>query len=53
MANESTGHIRNLKFLFTEVYKFLNGLSSPTMDEVFQKNDCPLRNPRILASKVL
>ena len=27
MANESTIHIRNLKFLFTEVYKFLNGLS--------------------------
>ena len=27
MANESTIHIRNLKFLLTEVYKFLNGLS--------------------------
>ena len=53
MANESTGHIRNLKFLFTEVYKFLNGLSPPVMNEMFQKNDCPLRNPRILAFKVL
>ena len=42
MANESTIHIRNLKFLLTKVYKFLNCL-----------NDCPydLRNPRILASK--
>ena len=29
MANESTIHIRNLKFLLTEVYKFLNGLSPP------------------------
>ena len=27
MANESTIHIRNLKCLLTEVYKFLNGLS--------------------------
>ena len=53
MVNESTRHIRNLKFLFTEVYKFLNGLSPPIMNEVFQKNDCRLRNPRILASKVL
>ena len=56
MANKSTIHIRNLKFLLTEVYKFLNGLSAPLlpiMNEVFQANDCPyhLRNPRILASK--
>ena len=53
MANESTIHIRNLKFLLTEVYKFLNGLSPPIMNEVFQTNDNPydLRNPRILASK--
>ena len=53
MANESTIHIRNLKFLLTEVYKFLNGLSPPIMNEVFQTNDCPydLRNPRIPASK--
>ena len=49
MANEST----NLKFLFTKIYKFLNGLSSQTMNEVFQTNDCPydLRNPRTLTSK--
>ena len=47
MANKSTIHIRNLKFLLNEVYKFLNGLPPPIM------NDCPydLRNPRILASK--
>ena len=25
MANEGTMHTRNLKFLLTEVYKFLNG----------------------------
>ena len=49
MANEST----NLKFLFTKIYKFLNGLSSQIMNEVFQTNDCPydLRNPRTLTSK--
>ena len=54
MANESTIHIRNLKFLRTKVYKFLNGLSPAIMNEVFQTNDCPydLRNPRILASKL-
>ena len=53
MANETTIHIRNLKFLLTEVYKFLDSLSPPIMNEVFQTNDCPydLRNPRILASK--
>ena len=53
MVNESTMHIRNLKFLLTEVYKFLNDLSPPIINEVFQTNDCPydLRNPRILESK--
>ena len=53
MANESTIHMRNLKFLLTEIYKFLNGLSPPIMNEVFQANDClyDLRNPRILPSK--
>ena len=52
MANESTIHIRNLKILLTEVNKFLNGLSPPIMNEVFQTNDCPydLRNPRISAN---
>ena len=53
MDNENTISIRNLKFLLTEVYKFLNGLSPPIMNEVFQTHDCPqdLRNPRILAFK--
>ena len=53
MPNESKIHIRNLEFLITEVYKFLNGLSPPMMNEAFQTNDCPydLRNPKILASK--
>ena len=53
IATESTLHIRNFKFLLTEVYKFLNGLFSPILNEVFQTNDCScdLRNPIILASK--
>ena len=53
MTNETTMHIRNLKFLVTEIYKFLNGLSPPIMNEVFQISECPynLRNPRTLASK--
>ena len=53
MANESIIHIKNLKFLLTEVYKFLNGLSPPIMDKVFQTNNCPydLRNLKILATK--
>ena len=53
MENGTTIHIRNLKFLLTEVYKFLNGLSPPTVNEVFQASDCPedLRNRLILASK--
>ena len=53
MTNETTIHIRNLKLLVTEIYKFLNGLSPPIMNEVFQINECPynLRNPRTLASK--
>ena len=53
MANERTIHMRHLKFLLTEVYKILNGLSPPILNEVFQTNDClyDLRNPRILASK--
>ena len=52
MTNETTIHIRNLKFLVTEIYKFLNGLSPPIMSEVFQINEYPynLRNPITLAS---
>ena len=53
MANESTIHIRNLKLLLTEIYKFLNGLFPPIMNEVFQINYCTydLRNLRMLPSK--
>ena len=43
MTNESTIHVRNLKFFITEVYKIINGLSPPIMNEVFQTNDCPLQ----------
>ena len=52
MANESTIHMKNLKFLLTEVYKLLNDLSPLIMNGVFQTNDwlCHLRNPRTLAS---
>ena len=54
MANKSTIHTRNLQFLLTEIYKFLNGLSPAIMNEVFQIKDYPydLRNPRILAPKL-
>ena len=53
MTNESAIHIRNLKFLLTEINKFLNCLSLPVMNKVFQTNDSPddLRNPSALASK--
>ena len=51
--NESTIHIWNLKLFLTEVYKLLNGLSPPIMNEVFQTIDClyDWRNPRAPASK--
>ena len=54
MANESLIHNRNLKFLLIEVCNFLNGLSPPIMNEVFQTSDCPydLRNQKTLASKL-
>ena len=53
MANENIIQLRDLTFLLTEIYKFLNGLSSPTINEVFQTNDrlYDLRNTRIPASK--
>ena len=49
MANESTTHIRNLKFLLTEIYKFI----STNNERSVSNNYCPydLRNSRILASK--
>ena len=52
MTNETIIHIRNLKFLVTEIYKFFNGLSPLIMNEVFQIKECSynLRNLRTLAS---
>ena len=34
---ESTIHIKNIKALMTEIYKFLNDLSPPVMNDIFQK----------------
>ena len=39
MSNESTIHIKNSKVLMTEIYKFLNDLSPPVMNEIFQKQE--------------
>ena len=51
--DESTIHIKNIKVLMTEIYKFLNDLSTPIMNDIFQKqeNYYSLRNPRSLVSK--
>ena len=48
MPNESTNHIKNVKVLMTEIYKFLNDLSPPIINDIFQKqeNYYSLRNPR-------
>ena len=35
MSNESTIHIKNIKVLMTEMYKFLNDLSPPTMNDIY------------------
>ena len=53
MSNESTVHIRNIKVLMTEIYKFLNDLLPPIMNDIFEKHEdhYSLRNPRSLASK--
>ena len=37
MSNESTIHIKIKKILMTEIYKFLNDLSPPIMNDIFQK----------------
>ena len=52
MPNESTIHIKNIKVLTTEIYKFLNDLSSPIIIDIFQKqeNHYFLKNPRSLPS---
>ena len=36
MSNESTLHIKNLKVLMTEIYKFVNDLSPLVMNDIFQ-----------------
>ena len=53
MANESTTQIKNIKALTTEICRFLNDLSPPIMNDIFQKreNYYPLINPRSLVSK--
>ena len=53
MSNESTIHLKNIKVLMTEVYKFLNDLSPPIMNGIFQKHEnyYSLRNPSSLISK--
>ena len=53
MSNESTIHLKNINVLMTEIYNFLNDLSLPTMNDIFQKqeNYYSLRNPSSLASK--
>ena len=52
MSNESTIHIKNIKVLMTEMYKFLNDISPPIMNDIFQKqeNYYSLRNPKSLVS---
>ena len=53
IANETTIHIRNIRTLMIETYKFLNDLSPPIIADLFQKNECSysLRNTRLLSSK--
>ena len=54
MSNKSIIRIKNMKVLMIERFKFLNDLSPPTMNGIFQeqeKNYCSLRNPRSLVSK--
>ena len=53
MSNKSAIHIKNIKVLMTEIYKILNDLSPPIMNDIFQKqeNCYSLRNPRSLISK--
>ena len=51
MANESTIYRKKIKVLMTEIYKFLNGLSPPIMNDIFKKHYYTLRNLRSLVSK--
>ena len=53
ISNKSTIHIKNIKVIMTEIYKFLNDLSPPIMNGIFQKHENynSLENPRYLVSK--
>ena len=42
MANENIINIKNINILFTEINKFLYGLSPPIMSEVFKKKRFPI-----------
>ena len=37
MSNESKIHIKNIKFLMTEIYSFLNDRAPLIMNNIFQK----------------
>ena len=39
ISNESTIHIKSIKVLMTEINKFLNDLSTPIMNDIFQKQE--------------
>ena len=49
MSNEFKSHIKNIKVLMTEFYKFLNNLSTLKMKDIPQKreNYYSLRNPKL------
>ena len=53
ISNESAIHIKNIEVLMAEIYTFLNDLSPPIMNDIFekQKNYYSLRNSRSLFSK--
>ena len=53
MSNESKIHIKNINVIMTEIYKFLNDLSLPIMNGIFQKQEkyYSLRNPMPLVSE--
>ena len=49
-CNEVTIHVKNLRTLLTEVYKYLNRLSPPIMQELFETRTLKynLRNFRVI-----
>ena len=44
--NSVSIHYRNIRTLATEIYKFVNGISAPIMDEIFSLNDTSTFNLR-------